>query len=212
MVASATFWDSRAEKYDSEFAFSVEGGSQRNRRLAENLRDARAVLDFGCGNGGISLCIAEYVDEIVGLDVSSKMIHFAEQRKAEAGVDNITFQAIGESEFPIFDTQFDVVLGLSVLHLVPDPQGTLAWFRNILGSEGCLIIETPCLSDMSLARQLTVRAAMLLGAAPSIHSFSYNSLRDLLDQSGFFIEEEFEVSRKDRMLWCVCKSKGLPSG
>ncbi|MFC6864151.1 class I SAM-dependent methyltransferase [Halomicroarcula sp. GCM10025817] len=54
------------------------------------------VLDLGTGTGAIALAVADAASEVVGRDISERMLERAREKAADAGVENVAF---GEGRF-----------------------------------------------------------------------------------------------------------------
>ena len=61
---------------------------------------------------------AEHVGHVDAIDFSEEMIAIAEERKAKAQVDNVDFHVASIVDFAGENDRYDVVMGMSVLHLL----------------------------------------------------------------------------------------------
>lgn len=66
------------------------------------------TLELGCGTAQLSLLIAPYIKEAVGLDISSEGLAIASREQDRLGVSNITFTKADVRGVPFTD-EFDVV-------------------------------------------------------------------------------------------------------
>jgi ubiquinone/menaquinone biosynthesis C-methylase UbiE len=107
------------------------------------------VLEFGCGTGGTALKHAPHVAQIDATDLSPKMIEIAERRAVEAGATNVTFAVASVEGFTAPDESYDVVLGLSLLHLLDDRQSAIAKIYRLLKPGGVFVSSTACIADMN---------------------------------------------------------------
>ena len=64
-----------AEKYSSDFSFVHEYGNDVISLI--DLKNARSVLDLGCGNGALSKVLAEKGLIVTGMDASEDMLAVA---------------------------------------------------------------------------------------------------------------------------------------
>jgi ubiquinone/menaquinone biosynthesis C-methylase UbiE len=78
------------------------------------------VLEFGCGTGDTAILHAPYVNIVRAIDLSSRMIEIAEGKAKEANVKNVNFECTGIDSLDVPKESFELVLGLSVLHLLPN--------------------------------------------------------------------------------------------
>jgi ubiquinone/menaquinone biosynthesis C-methylase UbiE len=89
-------------------------------RLA-NLEPGEAVLDVGCGTGGLALAAKRQVGpsgSVYGIDASPEMLGWADRKAKKAGLD-IGFRQAAAQELPFPDARFDVVLSTIMLHHLP---------------------------------------------------------------------------------------------
>lgn len=87
-----------------------------------HFQDAREVLNVGCGIGvGPAHIARKYNCRVVGVDISEKMLEWAQRRAAEEGVaDRVEFRAADVLDLPFAADQFDAVICESVLVFVDD--------------------------------------------------------------------------------------------
>jgi ubiquinone/menaquinone biosynthesis C-methylase UbiE len=97
------------------------------------------VLDVACGTGLVSLRMAAAVGaagEVVGIDISDRMIEAASRVAADLGVSNARFLRSGAEEVPLADGSFDAaVCGLGLMY-VPEPVDALREMRRLVGPGG----------------------------------------------------------------------------
>ncbi len=117
MKDSKKFWDNSAEKYVKSPIKDEVAYQKKLTITQEYLKVGSQVLEFGCGSGGTAIHHAPYVKNIVAIDISSKMIEIAQEKSIETGIENILFKQGVLDDINVQDQGFDVVLGLSVLHL-----------------------------------------------------------------------------------------------
>jgi SAM-dependent methyltransferase len=97
------------------------------------------VLDVACGTGLVSLRLAAMVGaegEVVGTDISERMVDAARRISADAGVRNACFVRSGAEQILFADASFDAaVCGLGLMY-VPDPVKALGEMRRTLRPGG----------------------------------------------------------------------------
>lgn len=88
-------WDSAAERF-SRYPLPSMAQDTFLRKMKEKgvLSKENTVLDIGCGAGSFSIAIAPYVKQVVGCDLSSKMLEAAEGRSKGEGVSNVEFYQV----------------------------------------------------------------------------------------------------------------------
>ena len=98
------------------------GGYRATDRLYHlcHLEQAQQVLEIGCGIGiGCSYIAKRYCCEVTAVDISGKMLRWAQQRAIRDGVaDLITFRQADVCGLPFETDQFDSVVVESVLAFV----------------------------------------------------------------------------------------------
>ncbi|MGC8497257.1 MAG: class I SAM-dependent methyltransferase [Thermoplasmata archaeon] len=96
------------------------------------------VLDLGCGTGRIAITMQLLTGaKITGLDNSTKMLEIAGKKYGHVSwlkddLDNLKFQ----------DCCFDLILLVFVIHHLQNLESLLRKLKNMLGSNGSLIIVT----------------------------------------------------------------------
>ncbi len=100
----------------------------------------KRVLDAGCGPGSYAEWLIEYGAEVVGIDVSPKMIRFA-RRRLGRGVPLHLADLDKPLDFLETGT-FDIVLCSLVLDYVKDWGSLFAEFSRVLKAFGVLVFST----------------------------------------------------------------------
>ncbi len=204
MNNSVKFWDKIAEKY-SQQPIADEAAYQKKLQVTqEYFKPDRSVLEFGCGTGSTAIIHAHYVKHIRAIDVSSKMIEIA-QGKAEAkNIKNITFEQLSIDELTVSDNTFDVVLGLSILHLLENKEAVIAKVYNILKPGGIFVTSTMCLGDNMKWFKFIVPIGKFLGLMPLVKVFTVTELVTSLTNASFAIDYQWQPS-KDKAVFIVAK-------
>jgi SAM-dependent methyltransferase len=76
-------------------------------------REQAALLDVGCGTGGLDQLLAPYVGQLVGVDVSEGMLEAA--RHLNPGVEYLAYSG---KQLPFQDETYDLVFAVCVVHHV----------------------------------------------------------------------------------------------
>ncbi len=182
MATDIQFWDGVAEKYARQPISDVETYEKKLALTWEHLPGDARILEFGSGTGATALLHAEKVGEVLATDISPGMIAIANRRLAETSLTNVRFEAA-----TIFDIQepesFDAVLGLNVLHLMPDWKPALAHAHSLLKPGGLLITSTPMLDRWFL--KLLIPTLRFFGKAPEVVYFSADEYEEALSSAGY---------------------------
>jgi len=191
-MSSERFWDKTAEKYAKS---KISDESSYNKKLAETQRlfnTNMCVVEFGCGTGSTAITHAPHVKHIDATDVSENMLQIARSKAAEEGVDNVTFTRGTLLEFAARDSSIDVVLGLNVLHLIPNRKATLDEVARILKPGGAFVSSTACIGDSPMRLiKLIAPFFKMLGLMPDVFIFTDTVLAEEIVSAGFQIEDRW---------------------
>jgi len=104
-------FDSISEIYDSTRRAATEA---ELKAVSSELSECRTILDVGVGTGRFAKPLSDLGFEIVGIDISRKMMSKARQK----GVQNLILA--DAHNMPFKDRSFDASIIIHVLHLIPD--------------------------------------------------------------------------------------------
>lgn len=79
------------------------------------IRGARA-LEYGCGNTGFTVRLADEAKEITAIDISDVVIDAGNKLVEDKGVSNVKFLAMNAEQMTFPDDSFDLVYGSGILH------------------------------------------------------------------------------------------------
>ena len=184
------------------------------------LAGTERVLDVGCGDGFVTLRIAERLPggSVVGVDASPRMIAKAESRAVPDGA-RAEFRFADARDLP-FDREFDVAVSFNALHWVPDLQVALAGIARSAVDGGRVIIQIVCagprtsVEDVLMAVAARPRWAEYFTdfSAPFIH-IQPEKFRDIarvagLDTTDLVVRDvEWDFgSREEFARWCTVGS------
>lgn len=194
--SKSRFWNKIALRY-SKTPIKHEADYQKKLEITRQyLRPNMSLLEFGCGTGSTALVHAPYVDHITAIDFSARMIEIA-QRKADAGnVPNVTFRQSGIEEFDAPGEAYDVILGLSILHLLENRQAVIAKVHDLLKPGGIFVSSTACIADIMPLIKYIAPAGRMLRLLPFIDIFTLGELVEDIKSAGFDIEVQWQPDRK----------------
>lgn len=191
MTPSPRFWDKIADRY-SRKPVPDEAVYQKKLEITRGyFRPEMEVLELGCGTGSTAIAHAPHVRHIRAIDISSRMLEIGRQKAAAAGVDNLTFEQATIEELEVADESVDVVLGLSILHLLEDKEAAIAKVHRMLGADGVFVSSTACVGDMNPLIRPILPIARLLGLAPMVAVFTSDELVASLEEAGFAIDHRW---------------------
>ena len=189
----AVFWNRIAAKYAAS-PISDEATYRRKLEMTQvRMTPDTEALEFGCGTGGTARIHAEHVKSYLATDYSDAMIEIA---KARAPVpENLTFEVAAFDDMPLDDSSLDMVLGLSILHLVPDPEATIAKAFRVLRPDGLFVSSTACIKHL-WPLKFIAPLGQAIGRLPHLNFFSEDGLRGMMQSAGFEIEEDWQPGRR----------------
>lgn len=111
-------------------------------------RKKTRMLDFGCGNGEITLCFPKYVKELVAVDPSEESIEmFREKLDTVCSFGNVRAEALDilddDSKVAVdfkANNRFDVIVASMAFHHVPDVPKAIKTLYNLLEEGGILVV------------------------------------------------------------------------
>jgi len=174
----------------AKFVPLVEGlvrlvGARHVRALSRGLVPGARVLDVGCGRGVLLSAFARRGFEAHGFEMSPS---------AAVGVDPRAIVRFGknlhEAGYP--RAHFDQVIVWHVLEHLPDPRRTLDEIHRILKPGGRLVVAVPNYS--SVQARCCGAGWFHLDPPRHLYHFPAEALRQLLESTGFQVEQEHHFS------------------
>ena len=195
MGSSSRFWDRSAKRY-SKKPVTDEASYQKKLQLTQSyFRPEMEVLEFGCGTGSTAISHSPFVRHIRAIDISSKMIEIAEEKAALANVENVTFEQLTIEMIKVPDQSLDVVLGLSILHLLEDKEEAISKVHRMLKPGGVFVTSTTCLGDSMNFFKLIAPVGKLIGLMPLLRVFTTGELLASLTDAGFEIDHQWQPGK-----------------
>ena len=137
-------FDSKAREWDGNPVFV-----ERGRKIAEAIRQqvtldrAMHALDYGCGTGLLSFPLHDALGRITLKDSSAGMLEVLREKIAAQGVNNMTVRQADLTAEPLPDERYDLIYSSMTLHHIPDTDGILRVFHDLLNPRGHL-----CIADL----------------------------------------------------------------
>lgn len=179
------YFDELAGRFGKDY---VPGRSWK--ALAEALLKSmnyRRVADLGAGEGTLSQLLAQRAESVIAIDLSPKMVEYAQDLANQNGLKNVEFR-LGDLENPPIDDQsIDLAILSQALHHAEHPQRAIDAAYRILSPGGRVIILDLLQHHFSEARELY--ADRWLG-------FSASHLQGMLKAAGF-LEIEIIIADKE---------------
>jgi 2-polyprenyl-3-methyl-5-hydroxy-6-metoxy-1,4-benzoquinol methylase len=166
-------------------------------RAKKYLDASNVVLDYGCATGSIAIEMASMAKEVRGIDISSNMIEIARRKADERGVKNITFTKAMIFDESLKKESFDLILALSVLHLLENPTQAMGRINQLLKPGGVFISATPCLGEkafVSILMNIPIFLLSKIRILSPINFFSASNLAESITNVSFQIIENENLS------------------
>jgi len=191
MFYSAKFWDRISDKYSKQ-PIADDASYQKKLSVTQTYFTPESkVLEFGCGTGTTAVTHAPFVKHILGLDLSPKMVSIARSRAKEAGADNLSFEAAIIDDYPLEANHYDVVMGMSILHLVENRHDIMKRVYATLKPGGVFVSSTVCLGPTMWWMKPVFPIGKFFGLLPMVSIFSSDQLQQDLSKAGFNPDYKF---------------------
>ena len=133
------------ERYVRYAAQSKERGAACFEAMDARLRQrwqGDALLEIGCGVGGLLLPAATRFGNVAGSDIAFRWLVIARKQLEDAGSEALLVCCAAE-RLPFASARFDAVVGLHVLEHCQDPGAAIADTARVLKSGGRCFFPTP---------------------------------------------------------------------
>lgn len=137
-------FDAKARTWDADPA-KVERARRVAQAIAQqvSIQPWMTLLEYGCGTGLLGFALRERVRHVTFADSSREMIAVVREKVEAMAVENATALHTDLSSAELPAERYDLVCSLMTLHHVPDTQGLLRRFHELLSPRGAL-----CIADL----------------------------------------------------------------
>jgi ubiquinone/menaquinone biosynthesis C-methylase UbiE len=205
MDQSARFWDRISRNTDQQ----TKGLDQTTAKILENtkkhLGPGDLVLDYACGTGTFACGIADRVQAVTALDISSGMLDRARTKASERGIENVRFTQSTLFDESLKPASLDVILAFSILHLLRDAPQVTQRIHELLKPGGLFISSTPCLGGKWAPLNLLLLLISKIGIVPYIRALSISELEELVAGGSFQIVETERLEHKPPNYFIVAR-------
>ena len=210
-MTDASFWDSKAEGYAKSPIGDMEAYNKTLERTQSYFSENDSVLELGCGTGTTALNHADKVREYLGTDLSGAMIDIANRKTNKQEHSNLTFMQASIPELARQQKQYDVVIALNLLHLLPDLENDLIHIRSLVKPGGLFISKTICqpVSGLPLKYGLmmcVLPIMQLFGMAPFVKIRKIGEFQNMITKQGFEIMETGDYPKSPPSRFIVARS------
>ncbi|WMT88117.1 class I SAM-dependent methyltransferase [Pelagibacterium sp. 26DY04] len=207
MAEASGFWNKLASRYAASPIADEAAYQTKLEETRKLLRPGMRLLEFGCGTGGTAIRHAPHVAHIRAIDFSEKMLEFARARAREAGVENVTFELGDITTLPMPQERYDMVLGLSILHLLEDVDAVIAKVREMLVPGGYFVSSTACMNDIMPWFKYVAPLGKAIGKLPHLTFMSADDLVGKFQAAGFTIVHRWQPGKK-AALFLIARKPG----
>ena len=206
MSNSTKFWDKIAEKYSKQPIADEESYQKKLKVTQEYFNPDMELLEFGCGTGSTAIIHTPYVKHIRAIDISAKMIEIAQGKAEASNIKNVTFEQLTIDELSVADNTYDMVLGLSILHLLEDKEAAIVKVYKMLKPGGIFVTSTACLGDSMKWFKVIAPIGKFLGVFPLVKVFKVEELVASLTNSNFAIDYQWQPGKNKAVFIVASKS------
>ncbi|MEM7467871.1 MAG: class I SAM-dependent methyltransferase [Pseudomonadota bacterium] len=206
MNNSDPFWDKIAEKYANKPVSDEVTYQRKLTETQEFLNEGMRVLEFGCGTGTTAIHHAPHVAHIDAIDISENMLNIGRSKAEHAKISNITFSRGTLHDFGADSESLDAVLGLNVIHLLPNRREVIAEVARILKPGGLFISTTGCLgSSVFRFIKFAVPLGKFLRLMPDVFVLTEAELTTEIQKTGFSIERQWHHGPQNIAVFIVAR-------
>lgn len=196
MPANAHFWDNIADRYARQPISDEAAYQEKLARTRALFTPDSTVLEFACGTGGTALAHAPYVRQITAIDLSAGMLKHAREKLAHTREDNVRFECKAIEDLPLPETPYDVILGMSILHLLDDRAQVFERIDRMLKPGGYFVSSSVCLGDWMSWFRFIAPIVQWTGKIPQISILKADQLVSELERAGFEIVDRWQPKKK----------------
>lgn len=202
MTNESRFWDRLSDRYYRQPIADEEAYRVKLDVTRALMTPEMELLEFGCGTGGTAIRHAPHVRHIRAIDFSEAMLEKARDQARRAGVENVTFERADIVTLAVPDAHYDMVLGLSILHLLKDPDAVIAKVFGMLKPGGYFVTSTACLGDTMGMFKFIAPVGRALGLLPILNVMTADGLVAKFRSAGFDIAHRWQPG-KDKALFLI---------
>ena len=167
------------------------------------IQRGNTVLDLGSGAGNdvfVARMLTGEEGEVIGLDMTERMIEKARENAKEIGLNNVKFRLGDIEDIPMANNRVDVVISNCVLNLVPDKKQAFSEIQRVLRPGGHFAISDVVIRG-NLPEELRNAAEMYAGCVSgALDKYEYLGIIHETGFEGVTVKAEKEIVLPDEIL------------
>ena len=195
MAESARFWNKIALRYSKQPIKDTAVYQKKIQMTQAYFNADMQLLEIGCGTGSTAITHAPHVNHIHAVDISTDMLEIAKTKASDQGIDNISFECSSIAELCLENNRYDMVLALSILHLLEDKEAAISKMYNSLKPGGLFVTSTVCLGDHMKFFKYIAPVGRFFGFFPLVKVFTVAALEQSMMDAGFTIEKNWQPGK-----------------
>ena len=195
MAESARFWNKMAVRYSKQPIKDEEAYQKKLEMTRSYFKPDMHLLEIGCGTGSTAILHAPHVQHIHAVDISSAMLDIAREKTQKQNIENISFECSTVADLDVANESYDMVLALSVLHLLQDKEAAIRKMYQTLKPGGLFVTSTVCLADNMKFIKWIKPIGRFFGVFPFFEVFKAQELEDAMVNAGFKIEKNWQPGK-----------------
>jgi ubiquinone/menaquinone biosynthesis C-methylase UbiE len=198
------FWNKVADKYAKNPISDMPSYEHKLQKTREYFTPESHIVEIGCGTGSTAILHAPFVRSILAIDLSDKMLDIANKKLAETSITNIKFK---NSDIDVLRLAkpVDMVMTMSLLHLLEDKEAALAKIFEGLKPGGVFVSSTACIADGMKIFKYIGPVAHFLGLIPFVKVFTNDELKRSIEAAGFEIDYAWKPDKKLASSFIIAK-------
>ncbi|WOR14044.1 class I SAM-dependent methyltransferase [Hyphomonas sp. FCG-A18] len=204
MADKSKFWNKIAEKYSRDPIADQQSYEIKLDITRDYFTPDSEVLEIGAGTGSTAILHAPYVKHIHGVDISEEMVRIARDKLKPAGIENVSFEVADVDTYHGQGKTYDVVMAMSLVHLVEDRAALFEKVKGLLKPGGVFVSSTVCLGDHMAYMAPVFAVGRALGFLPIVKVFKSERLQNELVKAGFKIVHHWRPA-KGKAVFLVCQ-------
>jgi len=142
--ASVEMWDSMAQSFGDHAAADFKESEFLKLLESQGMLDnGFRVLDVGCGTGTYARAIAGRCAEVVGVDLSPKMVELAAEKARQEQIGNAVFSCMDWHHTDLAEAGFENSFDLVIAHMTPAIQSAETFLKLSQASRGWCVMSKP---------------------------------------------------------------------